>query len=59
MRSYPPLARGGYFATENEREMLIRALAHVHPAHAALCCWSKLAAYSQPALRIFFHGLAL
>ena len=27
-------------ATENEREMLIRALAHVHSAHAARCRWS-------------------
>ena len=26
--------------TENEREILIRAPAHVHSAHAALCCWS-------------------
>ena len=46
--------RGGHgkiLATENVREMLIRAPAHVHSAHAALCCWSKLAAYSQPALR--------
>ena len=25
-------------ATENEREMLMRAPTHVHPAHAALCC---------------------
>ena len=25
-------------ATENEREMLMRAPAHVHSAHAALCC---------------------
>ena len=28
------------FATENEGEMLIRAPAHVHPAHATPCCWS-------------------
>ena len=27
-------------AKDNEREMLIRAPAHVHSAHAALCCWS-------------------
>ena len=32
-------------------KMLIRAHAHVHSAHAALCCWSKLAAHSQSALR--------
>ena len=38
-------------ATENEREMLMRAPEHVHTAHAALCCWSKLAAHSQPILR--------
>ena len=38
-------------ATENEIKMLLRASAHVHPAHAALCCWSKLAAHTQPALR--------
>ena len=38
-------------ATENEGRMFIRALAHVHPAHEALCCWSKLAAHSQPTLR--------
>ena len=38
-------------ATENEREMLIRAPAHVHQAHAALCCWSKHVAHSQSALR--------
>ena len=25
-------------ATENEREILIRAPAHVNSAHAALCC---------------------
>ena len=25
---------------ENEREMLVRAPAYVHSAHAALCCWS-------------------
>ena len=35
-------------ATENEREMLICAL---HSAYAALFCWSKLTAHSQPALR--------
>ena len=28
-------------AAEKEREMLIRASAHVHSAHAALCCRSK------------------
>jgi len=33
------------------REMLIRAPAHVHLAHASLCCWGKHAAHSQPALR--------
>ena len=38
------------FATENERGMPIRAPAHVHSAHTALCCWSKLAAHSQLAL---------
>ena len=27
-------------ATENEREVLKRASAHVHPDHAAHCCWS-------------------
>ena len=31
--------------------MLIREPAHVHLAHAAFCCWSKLAAHSQPALQ--------
>ena len=30
---------------ENERKMLIRGPARVHSAHAALCCWSKLAAH--------------
>ena len=25
---------------ENEREMLLRRPAHVHSAHAAICCWS-------------------
>jgi len=39
-------------ATENyEREVLIRAPAHVHSAHAAPCCWGRLAAHPQPALR--------
>ena len=38
-------------ATENEREMLIRAPAHAHPAHAALWCWSRPAAHCQSALR--------
>jgi hypothetical protein len=33
-------------AKENERGMLIRAPAHIHPAHAALCCWGKLVAHS-------------
>ena len=28
------------FATENEREILIRAPAHVHSARAAPCCWN-------------------
>ena len=41
----------GALTTENKREMLTRAPAHVHPAHAALLCWSGLAAHSQPALR--------
>ena len=27
-------------ATENGTEMLERTPAHVHPAHAAPCCWS-------------------
>ena len=49
------LRKGGMIlkvlAAVTEREMLIRAPAHVHSAHAALCCWSKLAAHSQPALR--------
>ena len=36
-------------ATKNEREMLIRALAHIHPAHAALFCWST--SCIKPALR--------
>ena len=35
-------------ATENERKHLIRAPAHVHSAHAALCCWSKHAAHPSP-----------
>ena len=38
-------------ATKNKREMLTRAPAHVHSAHAALFCLSKLAAHSQPTLR--------
>ena len=38
-------------ATENEIEILIRAPAHVHPAHTTLCCWEKLSAHSKPALR--------
>ena len=38
-------------ATENEREILIRAPAHVHSAHEARCCWIKLSTHSQPALR--------
>ena len=38
-------------ATGNERKVLIRAPAHVHPTHAALCCWGKLPAPSQPALQ--------
>ena len=38
-------------ATENEREIPIRVHAHVHSAHAALCCWGKPLAHSQPALR--------
>ena len=39
--------------------MLIRAPAHVHSTHAALCCWSKLAAHSQPALRTGLMAPAL
>ena len=39
---------------ESEREMLIRAPAHVHSARAALCCWSKLAAHSRLALQTGF-----
>ena len=27
-------------ATENEKETLMRAPVHVHPVHAAFCCWS-------------------
>jgi hypothetical protein len=45
-------------ATENEK-MLIHASAHVHPAHAALCCWGKLAAHPQPALRTGLMAPAL
>ena len=45
--------------TENEREMLIHAPVHVHSAHAALCCWSKLAAQSQSVLRTGLMAPAL
>ena len=38
-------------ATENERGVLIYAPAHVHSAHAALCCWSKPAAHTKPVMR--------
>ena len=38
-------------STGNKREVLKCAPAHEHSAHAALCCWSKLIAHSQPALR--------
>ena len=38
-------------ATESEREAAIRASAHEHSAYAALCCWGKLPAHSQPTLR--------
>jgi len=41
---------GETLATENKRNVPIRAPAHVHSAHAALCCWGMLAAHSQPAL---------
>ena len=40
----------GALATENEK-IRILAPAHVHSAHAALFCWSKLAAHSEPTLR--------
>ena len=41
----PSDGRGwGPLTTENEREMPIRARAHIHTAHAARCCWST--AYS-------------
>ena len=46
-------------ATGHESEMLIRAPAHVHPAHAARCCWGKLSARSQPALRTGLMAPAL
>ena len=45
------LREGGTIATGNERGVLIREPAHVHSAHAALCCWGKLSDHSQPALR--------
>ena len=35
-------------ATENEKEMYIRKLAHVHSAYAALCCL-RIACSSLPA----------
>ena len=41
---------GGPCNREREK-IIIRAPAHVHSAHAALCCWGKLTAHSQPALR--------
>ena len=44
---------------ENERKIPIRAPAHAHLAHAALICWSKLAAHSQPALRTGLMAPAL
>ena len=34
---------------ENKGEVLIRAPAHVHLAHATLCCWGKLSANPSPA----------
>ena len=36
----------GSLATKNERKWLYAAPAHVHPAHAAHFCWSKLVAHS-------------
>jgi hypothetical protein len=38
-------------AAENEGEILIGAPAHVHSPREALCCWRKLSAHSQLALR--------
>ena len=41
----------GTLVTEYDVGCIIRAPAHAHAAHAALCCWGKLSAHSQPALR--------